>query len=99
MALTKDNIAENLTEKLGIDKPAAKQFVESFFKEIRLALEEERELKVSKFGNFIVRNKPKRPGRNPKTGEDIPISARSVVTFKPGQPLKERVENLSLDRQ
>lgn len=97
MALTKDNIAENLTEKLGIDKPAAKQLVESFFQEIRLVLEEEGELKVSKFGNFVVRDKPQRPGRNPKTGEDIPISARSVVTFKPGQPLKKEVENPSLE--
>jgi len=97
MALTKDNIAENLTEKLGIDKPAAKQLVESFFEEIRLVLEEEGELKVSKFGNFVVRDKPQRPGRNPKTGEDIPISARSVVTFKPGQPLKKEVENPSLE--
>ncbi|GFN46311.1 integration host factor subunit alpha [Candidatus Regiella insecticola] len=97
MALTKDNIAENLTEKLGIDKPAAKQLVESFFDEIRLVLEEEGKLKVSKFGNFVVRDKPQRPGRNPKTGEDIPISARSVVTFKPGHPLKKQVENPSLE--
>ncbi|EGY28423.1 Bacterial nucleoid DNA-binding protein [Candidatus Regiella insecticola 5.15] len=97
MALTKDNIAENLTEKLGIDKPVAKQLVESFFEEIRLILKEERKLKVPKFGNFVVRNKPQRPGRNPKTGEDIPISARSVVTFKAGQRLKKQVENPSLE--
>ncbi|EFL91222.1 integration host factor (IHF) DNA-binding protein alpha subunit [Candidatus Regiella insecticola LSR1] len=97
MALTKDNIAENLTEKLGIDKPVAKQLVESFFDEICLILKEERELKVSKFGNFVVRDKPQRPGRNPKTGEGIPISARSVVTFKSGQRLKKEVENPSLE--
>lgn len=97
MALTKDNIAENLTEKLGIDKPAAKQLVKSFFDEICLILKEERELKVSKFGNFVVRDKPQRPGRNPKTGEGIPISARSVVTFKSGQRLKKEVENPSLE--
>ncbi|WP_339056867.1 integration host factor subunit alpha [Candidatus Regiella endosymbiont of Tuberolachnus salignus] len=96
MALTKEDIAEYLTEKLGIDKPIAKQLVESFFEEIPLVLKEEKQLKISRFGNFCVRYKLQRPGRNPKTGEGIPISARSVVTFKPGQPLKEKVEQPSL---
>jgi integration host factor subunit alpha len=66
--------------------------VESFFEEIRLALETGDQVKLSGFGNFDLRVKNQRPGRNPKTGEDIPISARCVVTFRPGQKLKSRVE-------
>ena len=66
--------------------------VESFFEEIREALENGEQVKLSGFGNFDLRDKNQRPGRNPKTGEDIPISARRVVTFRPGQKLKARVE-------
>ena len=66
--------------------------VESFFEEIRIALEAGDQVKLSGFGNFDLRVKNQRPGRNPKTGEDIPISARCVVTFRPGQKLKSRVE-------
>ena len=91
-ALTKAEIAETLYEELGINKREAKDLVDLFFEEIRISLEENEEVKLSGFGNFELRDKRQRPGRNPKTGEDIPISARRVVTFKPGQKLKARVE-------
>ena len=67
--------------------------VEIFFEEVRETLEAGEQVKLSGFGNFDLRVKSERPGRNPKTGEDIPISARKVVTFRPGQKLKSRVEN------
>lgn len=92
-ALTKADIAEMLFDELGLNKREAKEIVESFFEEIRTALENNEQVKLSGFGNFDLRDKSTRPGRNPKTGEEIPISARRVVTFKPGQKLKARVEN------
>ena len=69
-----------------------KSLLNSFFEEIRHALENNEQVKLSGFGNFDLRDKSQRPGRNPKTGEEIPISARRVVTFRPGQKLKARVE-------
>jgi integration host factor subunit alpha len=92
MALTKAEIAEHLVNKLNINKRDAKEVVEAFFEQIRNALESGEQVKLSGFGNFDLRDKSERPGRNPKTGEDIPISARRVVTFRPGQKLKNRVE-------
>lgn len=92
MALTKAEIAEHLVNKLNINKRDAKEVVEAFFEQIRNALESGEQVKLSGFGNFDLRDKSQRPGRNPKTGEDIPISARRVVTFRPGQKLKNRVE-------
>lgn len=92
-ALTKADISEMLYEELGLNKREAKEIVELFFEEIRNALENNEQVKLSGFGNFDLRDKNTRPGRNPKTGEVIPISARRVVTFKPGQKLKARVEN------
>ena len=94
MALTKADIAEHLFTQLGRSKREAKDMVEAFFEEIRQALERGEQVKISGFGNFDLREKNQRPGRNPKTGEDIPISARRVVTFRPGQKLKARVENV-----
>ncbi|MGU5887331.1 integration host factor subunit alpha [Aeromonas hydrophila] len=94
MALTKADIAEHLFTQLGMSKREAKDMVEAFFEEIRQALERSEQVKISGFGNFDLREKNQRPGRNPKTGEDIPISARRVVTFRPGQKLKARVENV-----
>ena len=91
-ALTKADLAEKLYEELGLNKREAKELVELFFEEIRFALENNEPVKLSGFGNFELRDKSQRPGRNPKTGEEIPISARRVVTFKPGQKLKARVE-------
>ena len=93
MALTKAEVAEHLFEKVGLSKRDAKEMVEVFFEEIRETLESGEQVKLSGFGNFDLRQKSERPGRNPKTGEDIPISARKVVTFRPGQKLKSRVEN------
>ncbi|EFW4488129.1 integration host factor subunit alpha [Shigella flexneri] len=95
MALTKAEMSEYLFDKLGLSKRDAKELVELFFEEIRRALENGEQVKLSGFGNFDLRDKNQRPGRNPKTGEDIPITARRVVTFGPGQKLKSRVENAS----
>ena len=92
MALTKADMAEKLYEELGLNKREAKELVEMFFEEVRAALETGDQVKLSGFGNFDLRNKNERPGRNPKTGEQIPISAPRVVTFRPGQKLKARVE-------
>lgn len=91
-ALTKADIAEKLYQELGLNKREAKELVEMFFEEIRAGLEAGHQVKLSGFGNFDLRDKNQRPGRNPKTGEEIPISARRVVTFRPGQKLKARVE-------
>jgi len=93
MALTKAALAERLFEELGLNKREAKEIVEVFFEEIRHSLENSEQVKLSGFGNFDLRIKKERPGRNPKTGEEIPISARQVVTFLPGQKLKARVES------
>ncbi len=92
MALTKAAMAERLFEEMGLNKREAKEVVDLFFEEIRHALEDGEQVKLSGFGNFDLRNKNQRPGRNPKTGEEIPISARRVVTFRPGQKLRARVE-------
>ena len=93
MALTKAEIAETLYDELGLNKREAKEFVEIFFNEISDTLVSGLDVKISGFGNFILRNKKARPGRNPKTGEDVTISSRRVVTFRAGQKLKARVEN------
>ena len=86
MTLTKVELAENLIEKFHFSKREAKDLVESFFEEIRVALET---------GNDVeLRDKASRPGRNPKTGESVPVSARRVVVFKPGQKLRNRVEKV-----
>ena len=92
--LTKAELAELLFERVGLNKREAKDLVEAFFDEIRLALEEGDAVKLSGFGNFQVRDKPQRPGRNPKTGEVIPIAARRVVTFHASQKLKSMVERV-----
>lgn len=92
MTLTKADLADLIFEKVGLNKREAKDMVESFFEEIRVALEKGEGVKLSGFGNFQLRNKPQRPGRNPKTGEEIPITARRVVTFHASQKLKSLVE-------
>ncbi len=91
-SLTKADLAERLYEELGFNKREAKELVELFFNEIRDSLVDNEQVKLSGFGNFELREKKERPGRNPKTGEEIPITARRVVTFRPGQKLKVRVE-------
>ncbi|VAX76783.1 Integration host factor subunit alpha [Serratia symbiotica] len=93
MTLTKAEMSEYLFEKLGLSKRDAKDLVELFFEEVRRTLASGEQVKLSGFGNFDLRDKNQRPGRNPKTGEEIPITARRVVTFRPGQKLKNRVEN------
>ncbi|HEY4319487.1 MAG TPA: integration host factor subunit alpha [Herbaspirillum sp.] len=90
--LTKAELAELLFEQVGLNKREAKDMVETFFDEIRDSLERGEAVKLSGFGNFQLRDKPQRPGRNPKTGEEIPITARRVVTFHASQKLKEMVE-------
>ncbi len=92
MALTKADLADLLFENVGLNKREAKDMVESFYDEIRVALENGEGVKLSGFGNFQLRAKPQRPGRNPKTGEEIPITARRVVTFHASQKLKVMVE-------
>ncbi|MBJ7555961.1 integration host factor subunit alpha [Marinomonas spartinae] len=92
-SLTKADLAENLVDSIGLSKKDAKDLVEGFFDVIRESLVERQQVKLSGFGNFEVREKSQRPGRNPKTGEEIPITARTVVTFRPGQKLKSKVED------
>lgn len=97
--LTKAELAELLFEQVGLNKREAKDMVETFFSEIRDALELGAEVKLSGFGNFQLRDKPQRPGRNPKTGEEIPITARRVVTFHASQKLKAMVDDLHTPAQ
>ncbi|MCV2402618.1 integration host factor subunit alpha [Marinomonas sp. C2222] len=92
-SLTKADLAENLVDSIGLSKKDSKELVEGFFDVIRSTLIEGQQVKLSGFGNFEVREKSQRPGRNPKTGEEIPITARTVVTFRPGQKLKSKVED------
>jgi integration host factor subunit alpha len=91
--LTKAELAEMLFERVGLNKREAKDMVDGFFDEIRAALERGEAVKLSGFGNFQLRDKPQRPGRNPKTGEEIAITARRVVTFHASQKLKAAVSD------
>ena len=93
MTLTKAELVDLLFDKVGLNKREAKDMVETFFEEISTQLELTESVKLSGFGNFEVRDKAPRPGRNPKTGEDVPITARRVVTFHPSRKLKDLVEN------
>jgi integration host factor subunit alpha len=99
MTLTKAELADLLFDKVGLNKREAKDMVEAFFEEVRIALERGDGVKLSGFGNFQLRDKPQRPGRNPKTGEEIPITARRVVTFHASQKLKSGVETADLDER
>ena len=92
ITLTKAELADLLFERVGLNKREAKDMVEAFFEEIRNSLETGDGVKLSGFGNFQLRYKPQRPGRNPKTGQEIPITARRVVTFHASQKLKSDVE-------
>ena len=93
MALTKADLADEISLKIGLNKREAKELVEEFFKAIIHGLGKGKMVKLSGFGNFICRDKRSRPGRNPKTGEPVEITARRVVTFHAGQKLKSKVEN------
>ena len=95
MTLTKSDIVEDLNNEIGLNKREAKELVDLLFNDIKNLLSEGHEVKLSGFGNFQLRDKSPRPGRNPRTGEDVEISARRVVTFKSGQKLKESVKALT----
>ncbi len=92
MALTKADMAQSLFNALGLNKKEARELVDLFFEELEASLADGEQIRLSGFGNFDLRDKNERPGRNPKTGEEIPIPARRVVTFRAGQKLKARVE-------
>lgn len=92
-ALTKAELSEHVFNVVGLNKRESKELVEHFFEQISHALEQGETVKLSGFGNFNLRDKSPRPGRNPKTGEPVTITARRVVTFKAGHKLKSRVED------
>ena len=94
MTLTKSDIVEDLNNQIGLNKREAKELVDSVFETIKKTLISGEEVKVSGFGNFQLKDKPSRPGRNPRTGEDVEITARRVVTFKSGQKLKKKVKSI-----
>jgi len=89
--LTKAELSETLFDHIGLNKREAKDLVDTFFEAIRDALARGESVKLSGFGNFQVRSKPPRPGRNPRTGQAVPIAARRVVTFHASQKLKAAV--------
>jgi len=99
MTVTKDSLIETIHTEVGLNKREAKEFVEEFFEIIKSTLEEGHDIKISGFGNFILRNKKSRPGRNPKTGEEVTISERRVVTFKSGLKLKSKLEAYDGERR
>ncbi len=92
MSLTKADMAASLFNELGLNKREARELVDSFFEDLEESLAGGKPVRLSGFGNFDLRDKSARPGRNPKTGEEVPIPARRVVTFRPGQKLRARVE-------
>jgi integration host factor subunit alpha len=92
MVLTRADMVEGLFNEMGLNKKEGRELVNLFFQELEASLAVGEQVKLSGFGNFDLRDKVARPGRNPKTGEKIPITARRVVTFKAGQKLKARVE-------
>ena len=89
--ITKADIAELLHTQLGLNKNESKYLIEDFFNEIKKSLESNEEVKLSGFGNFELIDKKPRPGRNPKTGEEVTISARRVVTFRAGNKLRKKI--------
>lgn len=89
MTLTKLDIVDNLVSEIGLKKSDAKVTVDLIFNSIKEAVSDGDSVKLSSFGNFNVRKKNARPGRNPKTGAEVPISARTVVTFKAGHKLRD----------
>lgn len=92
MTLTKADLAKYLDEQIGLTNREAKEIIELFFQYIGDALAQGQQVKISGFGNFTLHDKNERPGRNPRTGEEVPVTARRVVTFHSGQKLKARVE-------
>lgn len=91
-SITKKDLTEVLFEKVGLNKRESKKIVEVFFEEIARALERGDEVQMVNFGNFELRDKKERPGRNPRTNEIVAVSPRRVVTFHASQCLKQKVE-------
>ena len=91
-ALTKAHLAELLFEQIGLNKRESKDMIDAFFDLIGQSLVDGSDVRLSSFGNFHIRTKASRPGRNPRTGEAIPIKARRVVTFHASQKLKQQVD-------
>jgi integration host factor subunit alpha len=91
--ITKIELSEAIFDHVGLNKREAKEMIDAFFENIAHQLERGVDVKISGFGNFQLRNKTARPGRNPKTGQEIPISARRVVTFHASQKLKDAIES------
>ena len=92
MTITKNSLVNLLHAEVGLNKREAKELIETFFESIKSELENGNDVKISGFGNFNLRDKGARPGRNPKTGEDVIISERRVATFKSGLKLKTKLE-------
>lgn len=90
--LTKADLAKHLDEEIGLTNREAKEIVDEIFRRVIEALINGQQVKISGFGNFTLHDKKERPGRNPRTGEEVPVTARRVVTFHCGQKLKARVE-------
>ena len=94
-ALTKAHLAELLFEQIGLNKRESKDMIDALFNLISEGLAEGRDVKISGFGNFQIRTKAPRPGRNPRTGESIPIEARRVVTFHASHKLKDQIQGIA----
>ncbi len=92
-ALTKAQLADMLFEQIGLNKRESKDMIDAFFDLIAVSLVDGTDVKISGFGNFQIRTKAPRPGRNPRTGEAIPIQARRVVTFHASHKLKEQIQD------
>ena len=97
-ALTKAHLAELLFEKIGLNKRESKEMIDAFFELISERLVDGEDVKISGFGNFQIRTKPPRPGRNPRTGEAIPIKSRRVVTFHASHKLKDQIQETTSEQ-
>ena len=93
LTLTKAQMSEMLFEQIGLNKREAKEYIEAFFEVISSQLVEGQDVKISGFGNFEIRSKSARPGRNPRTGEPVPIPPKRVVTFKASAMLKDQINS------
>lgn len=97
IALTKAHLGELLFEQIGLNKRESKEMIDAFFELISECLIEGNDVKISGFGNFQIRTKAPRPGRNPRTGEAIPIASRRVVTFHASHKLKDQIQGSGID--
>ncbi|WP_201533752.1 integration host factor subunit alpha [Psychrobacter ciconiae] len=97
--LTKSDMIEHLMQRLNLTRQEGRCLVENFFEELSDSLIEGKEVKLSGFGNFELKDKNSRPGRNPKTGEPVNVSARRVVTFKTGQKFRQQIDAQLFDKQ